>query len=46
MDATPRQKVVLARLCLKLGIKELLEERLMSKGEAGRLIRELSNRRR
>ena len=40
-DATARQKVIIARLCMALGIKEEVEQRLMSKGEAGRLIREL-----
>jgi hypothetical protein len=40
-DATARQKVIIARLCMALGIKEEVEQRLMPKGEAGRLIREL-----
>ena len=42
-DATPRQKRTIALLCMALGIKERLEERPMSKGEAGRLIRELQD---
>ena len=42
-DATPRQKRTIALLCMALGIKEHLEERPMSKGEAGRLIRELQD---
>jgi hypothetical protein len=39
MDATVRQKVVIARLCMALKIVEPVEEKAMSRGEAGRLIR-------
>jgi hypothetical protein len=39
MDATGRQKVVIARLCMALRIREPIEEKRMSREEAGRLIR-------
>jgi hypothetical protein len=39
--ATARQKLIITRLCMALGIRNPLEEQRMSKGEAGRLIREL-----
>lgn len=39
MDATARQKIVIARLCMALRITDPVEERPMSKGEAGLLIR-------
>jgi len=41
-DATGRQKTVIAQLCMALKVQEHLEEKPMSKGEAGRLIRKLS----
>lgn len=41
-DCTAAQCIAIVRLCFALGIKEPLEQRPMSKGEAGRLIRELS----
>jgi len=41
-DATPKQKLLISRLCKKLKIKTPIEESLMSKGEAGRMIRQLS----
>ena len=44
MDATGRQKTVIARLCMALKIKDPLEERGMTQAEAGRLIRELTDR--
>lgn len=40
-DATPGQKILIARLCMALKINEPLEERMMSKGDAGILIRRL-----
>jgi len=40
-DATMRQKTKIAQLCMALGIREPLEEKPMTLGEAGRLIREL-----
>lgn len=40
-DATARQCIAIARLCIALNIKEPLEQRPMTKGYAGRLIREL-----
>lgn len=43
-DYTAAQAVAIVKLCLALGIKEPLEERPMTKGEAGRLIRELAGR--
>jgi len=39
--ATARQRLLITRLCMKLKIREPLEERVMSQAEAGRLIREL-----
>lgn len=39
--STFRQRRLIAILCAKLGLKEPLEERVMTFGEAGRLIREL-----
>ena len=39
MDATPKQKVLITRLCMRLKIVDPLEERPMSKGEAGVQIR-------
>jgi len=39
--ATARQRLLISRLCMKLKIKEPLEERVMTQAEAGRLIREL-----
>jgi len=40
-DATAKQKILITRLCMALGIREPLEEKSMSKGEAGGMIREL-----
>jgi len=42
--ATGRQKLLITRLCMKLKIKEPLEERTMTMAEAGRLIRDLGKR--
>ena len=42
--ATAQQKRKIAQLCQALHIKEALEERPMTLGEAGILIRELSAR--
>ena len=42
--ATARQRLIITRLCMKLKIKEPLEERVMTVAEAGRLIRELARR--
>ena len=42
--ATARQKLTITRLCMKLKIKEPLEEKPMSMAEAGVLIRELIRR--
>jgi hypothetical protein len=39
MGETARQKVVIARLCMALKITEPVEEKAMSRGEAGRHIR-------
>ncbi len=39
--ATARQRLIIARLCMKLKIRELLEEKVMTMAEAGRMIREL-----
>lgn len=39
--ATARQKLIITRLCMALGIREPLEEKSMTIGEAGRLIRVL-----
>ena len=41
--ATGRQLHIIALLCMKLRIKELLEEKAMTKGEAGKLIRRLAS---
>lgn len=41
-DATGRQKIVIMRLCMAQHVEEHLEDRPMSKGEAGKLIREMS----
>lgn len=40
-DATGPQKRAITRLCMALGISEPIEEKQMTSGEAGRLIREL-----
>lgn len=42
--ATARQRIVITRLCMKLKIREPLEEKVMSQAEAGRLIRDLIRR--
>ena len=42
-DKTAAQCVAICRLCMALDIRELLESRPMSKGEAGRLIREMAS---
>lgn len=42
--ATARQRWLITRLCMKLKIKEPLEEKVMTMAEAGRLIRELARR--
>jgi len=39
--ATGRQRLIIARLCMKLKIREPLEEKVMTMAEAGRLIRKL-----
>jgi len=39
--ATSKQLVTIARLCMKLKVKEPLEEYPMTQAQAGRLIREL-----
>ena len=39
---TAAQCVAICRLCMRLDIKEPLEQRMMSRGEAGRLVRELA----
>ncbi len=44
--ATGRQLHTIALLCMKLRITELLEERAMTKGQAGKLIRRLASERR
>jgi len=44
MNATGRQKTVIAQLCMALKIRDPLEERQMTQEEAGRLIRELTNK--
>jgi len=41
LPATARQLLLITRLCMALRINELVEERVMSRGEAGRLIRQL-----
>ena len=40
-DATARQKIKIAQLCMALKIREPIEERPMSKGQAGLMIRKL-----
>lgn len=40
-DATGPQKRAITRLSMALGISEPIEEKLMTSGEAGRLIRRL-----
>lgn len=40
-DATPRQKIKIAQLCVALKIREPIEEKPMSKGQAGLMIRKL-----
>ena len=42
--ATGRQLHTIALLCMKLRIKELLEERAMTKSQADKLIRRLASR--
>lgn len=42
-DATALQRRKISQLCIALGITELMEEKPMTKGEAGRLVRQLSN---
>ena len=42
--ATSRQILTITRLCMKLKIKEPLEERKMTVAEAGKLIRKLQNK--
>lgn len=42
--ATARQRLLITRLCIKLKIREPLEEKVMTQAEAGRLIRELLRR--
>lgn len=39
--ATARQKLLITRLCVALGIKEPIEEEPMTMGIAGKLIRKL-----
>lgn len=41
LPATARQLLLITRLCMALHITEPVEERVMSMGEAGRLIRQL-----
>ncbi len=41
LPATPKQLLLVTRLCMALKIREPWEERPMSQGEAGRLIRYL-----
>lgn len=40
-DATAAQKIKIGKMARLLGIKEQIEDRPMTKGEAGRLLREL-----
>lgn len=42
-DATGQQKTKIAQLCMALRLPDKLEYRLMTRGEAGQLIRELSS---
>ena len=39
--ATARQRLMITRLCMKLKIREPLEEKVMTIAEAGRMISEL-----
>lgn len=39
--ASDRQRLLIMKLCVRLRIKEPLEERVMTMAEAGRMIREL-----
>ena len=41
LPATARQKVAITRLCVALGVREPIEELPLSKGEAGRIIRQM-----
>ena len=41
LPATARQLLIITRLCMAIRITELVEERVMSRGEAGKLIRKL-----
>jgi hypothetical protein len=43
--ATGRQLHTITLLCMRLRIKEPLEERAMTKGQAGKLIRRLASER-
>jgi len=40
-DATAAQKIKIGKLSRLLGIKDYIEEAQMTKGEAGRLVRQL-----
>ena len=40
-DATPKQKITITRLCMALKISDPVEQKPMSKGVAGQLIRRL-----
>lgn len=40
-DATPKQKITITRLCMALKISDPVEQKPMSKGIAGVLIRRL-----
>jgi hypothetical protein len=42
--ASDKQRLLIMRLCAKLKIREPLEDKPMTQAEAGRLIRELSKR--
>jgi hypothetical protein len=44
--ATGRQLHTITLLCMKLRIRELLEEKQMTKGQAGKLVRKLASERR
>lgn len=44
LPATARQKLIIARLCMALRVRDEIEQQPMTLGEAGRLIRELSAR--
>jgi hypothetical protein len=46
LPPTDRQTRAIALLCVKLRIKELLEESSMTKGQAGKLIRRPASERR